>query len=169
MTSLGRLLRWYAITAGWKWRNVLLLSVDHCSLCWLFGWARCWMLHDMDNMEARCVFYVKVSTFTHLEQSKTSLLSINKSGIVRLTVQHDLIVSVSFMYYPRDSLRQTSANIFTLKQCPIYSWRSHDFGCGTLPFLPGNIQTIRTDIFHISGLWKTPATCSLVQQDSSWV
>jgi len=79
------------------------------------------MLQDMDNMEASCVFYVKVSTFTYLEQSKTSLLTVNKTGIVRLTVQHDLIVSVSFMYYPRDSLRQTSADVFTLKQWPIYS------------------------------------------------
>jgi len=79
------------------------------------------MLQDMDNMEASCVFYVKVSTFTHLEQSETSLLTVIKSGIVRLTIQHDLIVSISFMYYPRDSLRQTSANVFTLKLWPIYS------------------------------------------------
>ena len=75
----------------------------------------------MDNMEASCVFYVKVSTFTHPEQSKTSLLMVNKMGIVWLTVQHDLIVSVSFMYYPGDSLRQTSADDFTINQWPIYS------------------------------------------------
>ena len=51
------------------------------------------MLQDMDNMKASCVFNVKVGTFTHLEQSKTSLLNANKRGIFRLTVQHDLIVS----------------------------------------------------------------------------
>jgi len=55
------------------------------------------MLEVMDNMEASCVFYVKIGTFTHLEQSKISLLTVNKSGIVTLTVQHDMIVSIIFM------------------------------------------------------------------------
>jgi len=55
------------------------------------------MLQDMDNMEADCIFYVKVGTFTHLEQSKISLLTVNKMGIVTLTAQDDLIASVSFM------------------------------------------------------------------------
>jgi len=55
------------------------------------------MLQVMDNMEARCVFYVQVGTFTHLEQSKISLLTVNKSRIVMLTVQHDMIVSIIFM------------------------------------------------------------------------
>jgi len=55
------------------------------------------MLQVMDTMEASCVFYVKVGTFTHLEQSKISLLTVNKSGIVTLTVQHNMIVSVIFM------------------------------------------------------------------------
>jgi len=55
------------------------------------------MLQVMDNMEASCVFYVKVGTFTHLEQSKICLLTVNKSGIVTLPVQHDMIVSVIFM------------------------------------------------------------------------
>ena len=74
----------------------------------------------MDNMEASCVFYVKVSTFTHLEQSKTSLFLINKSGIVRLSVQYHLIVSVGFIYYPGDSLRQTSAEVLSFEQWSIY-------------------------------------------------
>ena len=69
----------------------------------------------MANMEASCVFYVKVSTFPHLVHSKTSLLTVNESGIVRLTVQPDLIVTVSFMYYPGDSLRQISADVFSLE------------------------------------------------------
>jgi len=55
------------------------------------------MLQVMDNMEASCVFYVKVGTFTHREQNKISLLTVNKSGIVTLTVQHDMIVRVIFM------------------------------------------------------------------------
>jgi hypothetical protein len=55
------------------------------------------MLQVMNNMEASCVFYVKVGMFTHFEQSKISLLTVNKSGIVMLTIQHDLIVSLMFM------------------------------------------------------------------------
>jgi hypothetical protein len=55
------------------------------------------MSQDMDNMEASCIFYVKVGTFTHLEQSKIFHLTDKKSGIVKQTVQHDLIVSVIFM------------------------------------------------------------------------
>jgi len=55
------------------------------------------MLKDMDNMEATCVFYVKIDTFTHLEQRKISLLTVNTTGLVRQTVQHDLIAGVSFM------------------------------------------------------------------------
>jgi hypothetical protein len=52
------------------------------------------MLQVMDNMEASCISYVKVCTFTHLEQCKISLLTVIKSGIVMLTIQHDLIVSI---------------------------------------------------------------------------
>jgi hypothetical protein len=55
------------------------------------------MLQVMDNMEGSCIFYVKVRTFTNLEQSKIALLIVNESGIMTLTVQHDMIVSVSFM------------------------------------------------------------------------
>jgi len=70
----------------------------------------------MDNLEASCVFYVKVGTFTHLEQSKISLLTVNQSGMVTLTVQHDMIVSIIFMQYPGDYLRQTSAEVLSLEQ-----------------------------------------------------
>jgi hypothetical protein len=55
------------------------------------------MLEDMDNMEASFVIYVKVGTFTHPKQSKYAFLTVNETGIVRLTVHHDLIASVSFM------------------------------------------------------------------------
>jgi hypothetical protein len=74
----------------------------------------------MGNMEASYVFYVKVGMFTHLQQSKTSLLTINKSGLVRLPTQHDLIVSISFMYCPGDSSKQMSAAILSLEHSPIY-------------------------------------------------
>jgi len=55
------------------------------------------MLQVMDNLDASCVFCVKVGMFTHLEQSKISRLTINQSGMVTLTIQHDMIVSVIFM------------------------------------------------------------------------
>ena len=77
------------------------------------------MLQDIHNMEASCVFYVKVGTFTHLDQSKIFLLPVNTTAIVRLTVQHDLIASVGFMYDPGDPLRQISADVLSLIQCPI--------------------------------------------------
>jgi len=55
------------------------------------------MLQVLDNMEASCVFDVKVGMFTDLEQSKISLLSVKKSGIETVTVRNDMIVSVIFM------------------------------------------------------------------------
>jgi len=55
------------------------------------------MLQVMDNMEASCIFCVMVGTLTHLEQSKILHLTVNTFGIVQLTIQHDLTVSVSFM------------------------------------------------------------------------
>jgi len=52
-------------------------------------WERCWMLQDMDHMEASCVFYVKVGTLDQLEQSKFCVLTVTKFGIVMLTAHHD--------------------------------------------------------------------------------
>ena len=78
------------------------------------------MLRDMDNLEASGVFHVKVGTFTHLEQSNISLLTVNTMGIVKLTIQPDMIASVTFMEYPWDSLTQKSADIHSLIQCPIH-------------------------------------------------
>jgi hypothetical protein len=53
------------------------------------------MVQVMDNMEANSIFYFKVGMFTHVEESKISLITVNKTGIVKLTIQHDLIVSIS--------------------------------------------------------------------------
>jgi len=77
------------------------------------------MLQDMDSMEASCVFYVKVGMLNHLEHSQMWLVTVNKAGIVRLTVQYDMIVSASFMYYLKDFLSQASADILFLEECPI--------------------------------------------------
>ena len=105
MTPLGGPFRWIAVFACRKWRWDLPWGTDDCSLRWVCCGVRWWMFQDMDNMEASCVFYVKVGTFTHVEQSKNSLLTVNTAGVVRLTVQHHLIAHVSILLYPRDSLR----------------------------------------------------------------
>jgi hypothetical protein len=95
----------------------------------------------MENMEARCLFYVKVGTLTRLEQSKTYLFTVNNTGIVRLTVQPDLIVLVSFMYYPRDNSWQSSSDVLSLKRFPMYSWQSCDRSCGSPRSIPVNKHT----------------------------
>jgi len=151
MTSLGRVLFPFAISTHRKWWHILFRIIVHFSLPWFCCWEKRWMLQDMDNTEASFVFYVKVGMFNPLEYSKTSLLTDNESGIVRLTEQRELKVSVSFMYYPGDSFRQTSADVLSLEPCSIYSWKWSNFGCCTLQFIPvlkqsttdGNISQAR--------------------------
>jgi hypothetical protein len=41
--------------------------------------------------------YVKVGTFDQLEQRILYIVAVTSSGVERLTVQHDLMVSVCFM------------------------------------------------------------------------
>jgi len=67
-------------------------------------------------MESSFVFYVKVGTFTHHEQSKNALLTVNKMEIVRLTVYHDSIASIRFIQYPGDSVSQSSPDVLSLIQ-----------------------------------------------------
>jgi len=78
------------------------------------------MLQGMDHMEASCVFYVKVGTLDQLEQSKICVLTVTQLGIVMLTVQIDSIFSVSFMYDPGDLLRQTSPDVLSVEEYPVY-------------------------------------------------
>jgi hypothetical protein len=90
------------------------------------------MLHVMDNMEVSGVFYVKVSMFTHLEKSKIALQTVNTLVMMTLTVQHDMIVCVSFIQYHGDYLSQTSAQILSFKLHPINIQQLHHF-CGRTP------------------------------------
>jgi hypothetical protein len=122
-------------------RNVLFDNVDHCSFCWLCYWAKCWIMQDMETMEPSWVVYVKIGMFNHHEYSKISILTVNQMGMDRLTVQQDMIVSFSFMSYPRDYLRKISADIHSLTQCPIYIWQSFDFGSATPQFILANKQS----------------------------
>ena len=117
------------------------------------------MLQVMDNMEVSCVFYVKVGTFTHLEQSKISLLTVNQSGIVTLTVQHDMIVSVIFMSYPGDYLRQTSADVLSLELHPINIHQLGDFGGRTPQLIPVIQQATLDRLIANSGAVGNP--CNL--------
>jgi hypothetical protein len=159
VTLLGAPLCQFAISAHQKLRKVLVWSIDHCCLRWLCCLVRCWMLQDMDNMEANCVFYVKVSMFTHLEQSKTSHVTVNRFGIVRLTVHHHLIVTLGFLYLPGDSLRQTPAEVLSREPCLMYSWQSCDVGCRTLWFIPVHKPT--TKDLHIAHHGSVGNLCNL--------
>jgi len=95
--SSRRQLCWLAVFACRKWRHVLFQSVDRCILYCLCCWAGCWMLQDMDNMEASYIIYLKDGTFDQHEQSNIRVLTNTKWGIVMLTVQYDLGISVSFI------------------------------------------------------------------------
>ena len=62
MWSYGYLSQ-FDVFAHQKWRKFLFRSIYQCMLCRPCCWAICWMLHDMDHMEASCVLYVKVGRF----------------------------------------------------------------------------------------------------------
>jgi len=125
------------------------------------------MLQVMDNMEASCVFYVKVGTFTHLEQSKIFLLTVKKSGIVTLTIQHDLIVSVIFMYCPGEYSRQTSADVVSLELDPLYLRRLGDSGGPTPQFILVTKHTTSDRLIANCRAVKTP--CKLQRYSAGFI
>jgi hypothetical protein len=79
--------------------------------------------------------------FTHPEQSKIALLPVNKSGIMTLPVQHDMIVSINFMQYPGDHLRQTLADVLSHELHPITIQQLGNFSCRTPQLITGIKQT----------------------------
>jgi len=74
----------------------------------------------MDHMEASCVLYVKVGTLDQCEQSKFCVLTIAELGIVMITVQDDSTFSMGFMYFPSDLVRQTSPDVLSVGEFPVY-------------------------------------------------
>jgi len=78
------------------------------------------MLQDMDDMEASCNLYVKFGMFDQFNQIKICISTVTQMEIVMLTIQHNLIVCVSFIYHPSDVLRQRSPEILRVKECPVY-------------------------------------------------
>jgi hypothetical protein len=127
-----------AVFARQKWWKVLVWSINHCILCWRYCWARCWMLQDMDHMDASCIFYDKVGRVDQLEQSKICILAVTSFGIVMLTIHYDLMVSMWFMYDCGDVLRQTSPDVLSIKECPLYMYRTFDFSCCSAQCIPVN-------------------------------
>jgi len=125
------------------------------------------MLQVMDHTEASCVIYVKVGTFTLLEQSNIFLLNFKKSGIVTLTVQHDLIVSVIFMQYPRDYSRQTSADVLSLELHLIYFTRLGNSGGHTPQFILVTRQTTSDRLIADCGAVGNP--CKLQPYSAGFI
>jgi len=114
------------------------------------------MMQDTDNMDASCVFYVKVGMLYYLAHSQIWLVTVNQMGIVRLTAQNDLIVGVSFMEYPGDVLRQTSADILSLEECPSDFGQSCDFGPCTPQCILGNKDTMSNQLSVNCGMVGIP-------------
>jgi len=172
MTSSLGLLHWFAVFACRKWQKVLFWSIDDCILYWLWCWARCWMLQDMDHMEASCVFYVKVARFDQFEQSKISILTVTSLVILMLTVHYDLMVSVWFMYDPGDVLGQTPPDVLSVEEWPFYIYQIWDFSCCSSLCLPVNEQTTSDQLTANRGTFGIPSSymqCSYMPQHSAWI
>jgi len=111
------------------------------------------MLQDMDHMEASCIFHVKVGMFDQLEQSKIWVLTVTTLGIEMLIVQHDMILSICFLYHPGDFLSQTSLDVLSVKEIPVGILQTGDFGCRSPLLIPVN---------KLPTLNPPPANCGTV-------
>jgi hypothetical protein len=69
-------------------------------------------------MEASCIIYINIGMFGQLKQTKICLLAVTKLGIVMLTIQHELIFSISFMQDYWDFLTQTLPDGISLEEFP---------------------------------------------------
>jgi len=78
------------------------------------------MLEDMDDVEASCILYVKVVTFDRLEQCKVCVLTTTTIGMVILTIQHDMMFSLSFKPDCWDFLRHTSPDVHSLEELRVH-------------------------------------------------
>jgi len=136
MITLYRSLCSFSACTCWKWGKIHFRSNHHCIVFWLYCWARCWMLQDMDHMEASCIFYVKVGMFDQLEQSKICVLTVTTLGMIMLTVQHNLIFSLCFMKDPGDFLRQTSPVYLSIEEFPSDMIQQWDLCCHSCLCIP---------------------------------
>jgi len=162
----------FAVFARRKWRKLLFCSIDHCILGWPCCWARCWMLQDVDHMEASCVFYVMVGNFDQFEQCKISVLTVTSLGIVMLTVHYDSMVSRWFMWDPSDSLRQTSPDVFSVKEWFVYIHKKWDISHRSIRCIPVNERTTSDLLTANRETVEIPCSytlCSYKQPDSTWI
>jgi len=97
-------------------------------MCCLCCWVTCWLLQDMDDTETSCVFYVTVGLFDQLEQCKICILTDTTLQIVMLTIKYDSIFSICFMEHPWEFFRQTSSDVHSVKEFPLYIWQTWHFG-----------------------------------------
>ena len=146
------------------------------------------MFQNIDNMNAACILHVKVGRFSQLHQSNVCHLTVHKIGIVRLTIQHEFIVSVNFSYYNGDYLIQISKDNLSPKECPIHIRLSWDFYCHTPQLIPVYKHTISDWLlahcgtveyscnlqpcavwFILSIMNKWVATCSILTWSSLYI
>lgn len=74
----------------------------------------------MNQMEARCVLNAKVGTHNRLEQSIINIFTVTKMGIVMRTIQDYMMFSVCFISDSGDGLKDTSADIHSVKEFAVY-------------------------------------------------
>jgi len=146
--------------------NSFFQNIDHRILCWPCCWARCWILQDMDHMEASFIFNVKVGWFDQLLQSKICVLTFTSLGIVILTAHHDLMVSMWFIQDLGNLLRQTLPYVLFVEECLFYINQTWDSSCHSPWCIPVNKSSTldRLTINH----GTIPIPCSYMQQDSTW-
>jgi len=138
MTLWFRALCRFALFASREWQYVLFWSFEHCILCWLCWWARCWMLQDMDHMEASCVIYVKVGMSNWLEQSTICFLTITTLGIAMRNVHHYMMFGIFFLWDPVNCLRYTTPDVVSVAECAAYISQSRHLRGRSHSFIPVN-------------------------------
>jgi hypothetical protein len=113
MTS--RPLYQFALFARQSRKYIRFQSTDHCIMCCTCFSVRCWVLHDIDHMEATWLFYVKVRGFNQLEEITISSSAVISFRIANLTTHYDLVVLVYFVKYHRNVFSPPLPDIVLLK------------------------------------------------------
>ena len=123
----------------------------------------------MGPIEASCVLYVEVGTLNWLEPCTISLLTVNELGIVTLTVHHDIIFSLCFIWDPRDSWDNHQQTSFPMKNGPFVP-PNDDISPVVHLYLSLQTHTHHcADWVQIAWQWAICLTCSYAQQNSSCV
>jgi hypothetical protein len=124
------------ICACRKSRRVHFRNMDQCLLCWPCCSVSCWMLQDMDHMEASCIICVKVGRYHQFPHTKICVLIITWLEIVMLPVHYDKMISVWFMKDHGDVRIQTSPPAHSVKECLFYIYETCEFSCHSSRWIP---------------------------------